>query len=87
MRPKSIVRLERIIWKEIFDMACGITDVHSAAKVIAEGIPYILENLEDDDSSWFNLCLYFLFAHEYDVNMFLQCATVFRRRSTSLPSK
>jgi len=65
MRPKSIVRLERIIWKEIFDMACGITDVHSATNVIAEGIPHILEDLEDDDRSWFNLCSCFLSAHDY----------------------
>ena len=54
-RPKSVVRLESVIWKEIMDMACGVTDVFAAARTISDAIPGILKDVEPGDESWFDL--------------------------------
>ena len=53
--PKSIVELETIIWKALFDIACGVIEVHDAAQTIANAIPDILMEMDDKDSSWFRL--------------------------------
>lgn len=54
-RPKSIVQLETIIWKALFDIACGVIEVHDAAQTIANAIPDILTEMDEKDSSWFRL--------------------------------
>jgi len=54
-RPKSVIRLETVIWKALFSIACGEIDVYSAEKSIADAIPDILNNLEDGDEAWFQL--------------------------------
>jgi hypothetical protein len=50
-RPASLVRLENVIWKAIFDIACGAINVYDAAQLIAQAIPDILEDSRDDDGS------------------------------------
>ena len=53
--PKSVVALESVIWKAIFDIVCGEIDVYAAAQVIADAIPGILKNTVPEDKLWFNL--------------------------------
>ena len=59
--PKSVTQLENVIWRAIFDIACGTIDVYAAARSISDAIPSILDNLEDDDGLWFHLGLPYLF--------------------------
>ena len=51
-----MVQLETVIWKAIFDIACGIINVHDAAESIAKAISNIVDDVDEDgDASWFNL--------------------------------
>ena len=52
-----MVQLETVIWKAIFDIACGVINVYDAAELIAKAIPNILNDIKDGDVSWFNLGL------------------------------
>jgi len=54
-RPKSVVALESVIWKAIFNIARGEMDVYAAAQVIADAIPAILETTAPEDKLWFLL--------------------------------
>lgn len=54
-RPKSVIRLETVIWENLFAIARGQINVYEASKSIAQSIPDILDNLEDHDRSWFHL--------------------------------
>ena len=50
-----MTQFETVIWKAIFDIACGAVNVYEAAESIVKAIPGILANVEDGDASWFNL--------------------------------
>jgi hypothetical protein len=54
-RPKSVVALESVIWKAIFDIARGEIDVYDAAQVISDAIRGILNTVKPGDNIWFHL--------------------------------
>ncbi|KIM38064.1 hypothetical protein M413DRAFT_13028 [Hebeloma cylindrosporum] len=54
-RPKSVACLEKVIWKALFDIACGKIDVYKAAEVISAAIPNVLSMVSSADKSWFYL--------------------------------
>jgi len=56
-RPKSVVALESVIWKAIFDIARGEIDVHAAARVISAAIEEIVRDIPPEDKAWFLLGL------------------------------
>jgi len=56
-RPKSVIQFENVIWKAIFQIACGAIDVYQATDLIATAIPGVMAIVEDGDASWFNLGL------------------------------
>jgi hypothetical protein len=66
-----LVRLENVIWKAIFDIACGAINVYDAAQLIAQAIPDILEDSRDDDGSWFSLGIFFFFVSEFYLSIIL----------------
>lgn len=53
-RPTSVVTLESVIWKAIFDIARGEIDVYAAARVISDAIPEILSKTALEDKFWFH---------------------------------
>ena len=55
--PNSVVALESVIWKAIFDIARGETNIYAAAQVIADAIPAILDAAALEDKLWFSLGL------------------------------
>ena len=56
-RPKSVVALESVMWKAIFDIARGEIDVHAAARIISDAIDKIVKDIPPEDKAWFHLGL------------------------------
>ena len=56
-RPKIISDVEKVIWKEIFDVAEGEQTVHKAASNIVENISDVFENVNAETRGWFMLSM------------------------------
>ena len=55
--PKSVVALESVIWKAIFDITHGQINVYAAVHIISDAIPRIMNDILVVDKAWFNLGL------------------------------